>query len=84
MTFSIKSKPELQEENKMNTFSVTGNALLDLAIFKLLNVNFIAEIDLFLMNWIDKFKKYFITSPENRRFLEVDSYKTERSCIPVT
>lgn len=50
MTFSIKSKPELQEENKMNAFSVTGNALLDLAIFKLLNVNFIAEIDLFLMN----------------------------------
>lgn len=67
MTFSIKSKPELQEENKMNAFSVTGNALLDLAIFKLLNVNFIAEIDLFLMNWIDQFKKYFITSPENRR-----------------
>lgn len=65
MTFSIKSKPELQEENKMNTFSVTGNALLDLAV---LNVNFIAEIDLFLMNWIDKLKKYFITSPENRRF----------------
>lgn len=52
----------------MNTFSVTGNALLDLAIFKLLNVNFIDEIDLFLMNWIDKLKKYFITSPENRRF----------------
>lgn len=50
MTFSIKSKPELQEENKMNTFSVTGNALLDLAIFKLLNVNFIGEIDFFLMN----------------------------------
>lgn len=68
MTFSIKSKPELQEENKMNTFSVTGNALLNLAVFKLLNVNFIDEIDLFLMNWIDKFKKYFITSPENRRF----------------
>lgn len=68
MTFSIKSKPELQEENKMNAFSVTGNALLDLAIFKLLNVNFIDEIDLFLMNWIDKLKKYFITSPENRRF----------------
>lgn len=67
MTFSIKSKPELQEENKMNAFSVTGNALLDLAIFKLLNVNFIDEIDLFLMNWIDQFKKYFITSPENRR-----------------
>lgn len=68
MTFSIKSQPELQEENKMNTFSVTGNALLNLAVFKLLNVNFIAEIDLFLMNWIDKLKKYFITSPENRRF----------------
>lgn len=68
MTFSIKSKPELQEENKLNTFSVTGNALLDLAVFKLLNVNFIDEIDLVLMNSIDKLKNYFITSPENRRF----------------
>lgn len=50
MIFLIKFKLELQEENKMNIFLVIGNVLLNFVVFKLLNVNFIDEIDLFLMN----------------------------------
>lgn len=50
MIFLIKFKLELQEEIKMNIFLVIGNVLLDFVVFKLLNVNFIDEIDLFLMN----------------------------------
>lgn len=45
MPCQTETKPEVQKVNKIKACSLIGSVLVDLAIFKLVNVNFINEID---------------------------------------